>query len=153
MRRILLSVLLLAAACGDVAIAQPATTPVGVHHRQLDQRRAAHTTTTTQRAVVAAPVDLRWMDYTRWPDWSLWHCVAVHESDLRNGTHWLFVSSSGKFRGAFSIYVRTWQAYAGWPAVLYPHAETAPAFVQIIGARNVRARVGSSQWGGLRACT
>jgi len=94
-------------------------------------------------------IDLSWMDVTRAPDWNFWRCTAIKETGLR----WNFVSHSNKYAGAFAIARSTWLAYGGIAARLYPQAETAQPFVQIIGARHVKAAVGTGKWGGARACS
>lgn len=101
-------------------------------------------------AAVYPPVDLSWMNYKDWSDWPMWHCVGQHETNM----NWHHVSPSGRYRGAFGIYRGTWRAY-GHPLVsrLWPDAEDAPPFAQIMGARAVRTHVGTRLWGGFRSCT
>jgi hypothetical protein len=86
------------------------------------------------------------LDYTSWPDWPLWRCTMLHES----AGSWTFQSRHNA--GAFGINRATWRAYGGAYARDYPNAALAAPVVQILGARLVRARVGSTLWGGLRAC-
>lgn len=97
-----------------------------------------------------------------WP----WSCAMRHESDLRTGSHWTF--RNGAFEGAFAMAHSTYYEFAQRStttvtgqdgkqhsvsvASVYPHAYDAPPPVQVEVAINARAVIGSSEWGGLRAC-
>lgn len=178
MRSTILAAGVLAAAiltgCGDIA--EPQTIEVHAERVPSDRRsvpsiegakpevvqvrapEGQHRATATFRPRVprlVAPPDLGWLDVTRAPDWPLWRCTMRHETASRAhpAGDWAFVTRSGKYRGAFAIAATTWQAFApSWIVARWPNAETAPPFVQVVGAREVRRRVGSGAWGGLRRC-